>query len=119
MQMKVKPGGGVVEFPHARRHTAGHQFAVPAGIGQTSICTHPDTIAIWIYFTPAVIAPAAGTVAHVLRASGLRAEESDVLDTAITAFETIQHQPLRGIFHSVQDQPLCRAFIKSTAQLLE
>lgn len=117
-QVKVYPGRGAVEFPHARGHTACVHFTLSACCRQAIVGPVPDAVFVRVYFAhPAPAAPA-GTVAGMLGAARFRAEKPHVLDPAIPAVLAVQEDIFGRVFHQAGEK--CGAFagVQKTADLL-
>ncbi len=84
-QVKVYPGRGVVEFPHARGHTPRMQLTLFSSRGQAIVGPVPDAVSVRVYLAHAAPTAPAGPVARMLRAPRFRAEKPHILDAAIPA----------------------------------
>ena len=72
-QMKIQPRRGSVQLPHARWHAPFDDLIGATRMAQAAIGPKPHTRSVRIDFTLPVTAAAAGTVAKVFGALGLRA----------------------------------------------
>ena len=79
----------------------------------------PDTPTIRMNLAHAVAAAAAGTVAGVLGAAGLGAQETHVLDGAVAASKASQQYTLDGVFGQVHEQPAGHAVVQALAYHLK
>ena len=99
LQIEVEPGSGVIKLPHSGRHTPGSHFINTVDRGPPLVSSEPDTMPVRIDFAPAIMTASAGPISDMLGALGFRAKESQLMDTTIPAFLTIQQKflgnPLR------------------------
>ncbi len=103
-EMKIQPGGCLVQLPHPRRdaslnHLIGLIAARPALIGP-----EPYAGPIRVHLALPVTATAAGAVADMLGALGLRAQIGHMLDAAVAALAAIEQQLLGRVFDKSRQQ---------------
>ena len=105
VHVKIEPGGGFVEFPHARRYTPLDHLRRLAVVIEPLVRTKPDARSVGKHFTAAVAAAAAaGSVARVFGALGFGAKKPYMLDTAVAAFLALEDQLLGRVFHQFFEQ---------------
>ena len=87
----------MVQFPHAWRHAVAEHLVGAANGIPTSISPDPDAQLFGADFTHLVAAAAAGPIACMLRAPGLRALKAQVLDAAVAATLAREHHDFYGM----------------------
>ena len=75
------------------------------------VSSYPDTVFVFIHLTKTVITAAAGAIACMFRAAGLRTEKSHMLDPAISATLTGEKDLLEGIFEKEFQDPFYFIFL--------
>ena len=104
-EVKVQPRRSAIQFPQTRRDAVGNHFLWVSRIGQTFPSPEPHALPFRVHLTAAVSTAAAGAIADVFRALGLRTKKRYVLDSTISAAPAFKQKCFNWILKQLYQKP--------------